>query len=235
MKDVAPELIEALQKDFHSRFKRDIYLKRQQSKLEKGTASYKDAYEYATSVGNIRAKTFKNGISSAKLPDGTMYYNIASRLITETLEEDHDLVSAYATEVQRLCNRREGIGLAALEPDLDEDRIDGFIQRLSAGELYDDIAWILDEPVRVHALSVVDDTLKKNAEFQSRAGMRVKVRRSAVGGCCAWCLGIAGDYSYPGVPGDVFARHDNCRCTLEYGGERLSAYTSAAGRSNTFR
>ena len=37
-----------------------------------------------------------------------------------------------------------------------------------------------------------------------------------VGGCCDWCRSLAGTYSYPNVPPDVYKRHRNCRCTVDY-------------------
>ena len=36
------------------------------------------------------------------------------------------------------------------------------------------------------------------------------------GGCCEWCRALAGTYSYPDVPKDVYRRHQRCRCTVDY-------------------
>ncbi|MDD6201372.1 MAG: hypothetical protein PUB13_00270 [Lachnospiraceae bacterium] len=36
------------------------------------------------------------------------------------------------------------------------------------------------------------------------------------GGCCEWCRALAGTYSYPDVPKDVYRRHQRCRCIVEY-------------------
>jgi hypothetical protein len=33
---------------------------------------------------------------------------------------------------------------------------------------------------------------------------------------CRWCRNLAGEYSYPDVPRDVYRRHDNCSCTVTY-------------------
>lgn len=36
-------------------------------------------------------------------------------------------------------------------------------------------------------------------------------------GCCEWCTRQSGRYEYPDkVPADVYKRHDNCKCTVEY-------------------
>lgn len=233
--DVAIDLINDVNKAFRNNCMRDKSLVRLQEKLKDGTATYKDAYSYATSIGNARAKAFKSQITSNSLPDGKMYYNIASRLLNNTLTEDYNLVSEYAQSVQKLLNAEKGISLKALKADSNKDRIKGFIDRISSEENYDDIAWILDEPVRVNDLKVVDDTVQKNCEFQSRAGVGVKVIRIAESNCCQWCSDLAGTYTYPGVPGEVFARHDNCRCMVEYDGRKLTAYESKNGKANTFR
>ena len=97
------------------------------------------------------------------------------------------------------------------------------MNRLSSEDDYDSVSWILDEPVKTFARSVVDDTVKKNAEFQDRAGITATIIRTAEFKCCPWCADLAGDYTYP-APGEVFQRHDNCRCTLDYEGKRLQAY-----------
>lgn len=233
-KDIAPELIENVNKAFEKNCMKDGTMQAMTRKLEDGAASYADAYQYATSVGNARAKAFKSEISSSVLPDGHMYFNIADRLINDSLGTDHDMVADYAAKVQALYNDEAGISLKAQKADKDEDRIKGFIDRLDSEEDYDKVAWILDEPVRVHAMSVVDDTIKKNAEFQGKAGIKATVIRDAKSDCCGWCTDLAGDYVYPKVPNEVFARHDNCRCTLEYDGRKLTAYNSG-GKAHSFR
>lgn len=233
-KDIAPGLIENVNKAFENNCMKDGNMQAMTRKLEEGAASYSDAYRYAVSVGNARAKAFKSEISSDILPDGRMYYNIADRLMNDSLGTDHDMVADYAAKVQELYNQRDGIRLKAQIADKDESRIKGFIDRLDSEENYDDVSWILDEPVKVHAMSVVDDTIKKNAEFHGKAGLKATVIRDAKSDCCGWCTDLAGDYVYPRVPNEVFARHDNCRCTLEYEGRKLSAYESG-GKAHSFR
>ena len=46
--------------------------------------------------------------------------------------------------------------------------------------------------------------------------MKPKVIRKESGNCCKWCKSLVGSYSYPDVPKDVYRRHQNCRCTVEY-------------------
>lgn len=233
-KDIAPGLIDKVNKEFDENLAKDKKATALKDKLERGSASYKDAYAYAESVGNARAKAFGDQISSDVLPEGKMHYNIASRLLEDSLTTDHDMVAEYAAGVQKAYNEKAGIGLKALEPDVNQDRINGFVEGVCNADNYDDVAWKLAEPVVTHARSVVDDTIKKNAEFQYKAGVNATVTRDADSKCCEWCSDLAGDYVYPKVPREVFQRHDNCKCTVDYNGRKLAAFNSG-GKAHSFR
>ena len=63
---------------------------------------------------------------------------------------------------------------------------------------------------------MVDQTLEKNVDFQGKSGLSPKIRRTAFGETCEWCQAVAGTYSYPNVPKDVYRRHANCDCIVEY-------------------
>lgn len=233
MEDITPSLIQKVNKAFKGYYKSDKSSAVLISKIKKGGLTYGDAYKYASIVGNARAKAFKSEISSAVLPDGRMYYNIGSRLINETLESDYKMISSYTAEAQRQINKRARLGIKPQSVDFDKEKVKGFIDRLDSEPDFDKVAWILDEPVRLHALNIVDDTIKKNAEFQSSVGVRATVIRIPAAGCCPWCDDLAGEYTYPGVPSEVFTRHDNCRCTIDYNGERMTGYTW--GSSHNFK
>ena len=69
-----------------------------------------------------------------------MYYNIADRLIPETLDENHKLVSQYAADVQTKLNKDAGIGLKVQRSELDQDRVDGLVELVSNADQYDDVA-----------------------------------------------------------------------------------------------
>lgn len=223
MSDIVPELIDKVNEDFEERID-TARVKALRDKMVKGTATYDDAYKYAELIGKARSAALQGNMDL--LPDDTMYYNIADRLMNDSLTTDHELVAEYAKSAQELSNKKAGISLKALSADLDEDRIRGFINGL-CGELglpIETVMWKLGEPIITHAMSVVDDTIKKNADFQGKAGVRAVVIRKADPKCCAWCSQLAGTYEYPGVPREVFMRHDNCRCTVDYEGKRLTGF-----------
>lgn len=97
-------------------------------------------------------------------------------------------------------------------------RIEGIIDRLTDAETFDSIRWILgDGVVTNYAESIIDDHLKANCEFQSKAGLAVKVERVMTGKePCEYCIKRAGKYTYPDVPDDIWGRHLKCHCYINY-------------------
>lgn len=216
MKDIVPELLEEILQEFDSEVKKSSVIKELVKMVESGRVDYGIANRYAKEIGNILAGIYKRKLTSDILPDGKMYYNIAERLIGRPMEKGYEMVADVAEPVQRSLNANAGIGIKAVRPELKQDRLDGIINRASSEEIFDDVRWILDAPVRCFMQSIVDDCIKKNAEFHGKAGLHPKIIRRSSGGCCKWCEEIAGVYEYPDVPKDVYRRHDNCDCTVEY-------------------
>ena len=157
-----------------------------------------------------------------------MYYNIASRILEPTLREVYDISANCGEVVQGILNEKAGLGLKAQKAVIDQDNIDGIVNRISSEEYFDDVKWITDAPVRNLIQKSIDETVRKNTEFQHKAGLSPKIVRKSSGHCCKWCDQVAGTYTYPDVPKDVFRRHDNCDCVLEYypgNGKKQNAWT----------
>lgn len=218
MEDVAPQLLEAIRAVFIAK-SGDLAVTEQ---------TWKAAEEYAQRIGSALAEAFGSELSSAVLPDGRMYWNIADRVVRPMLEEDHRLVSDVAAQVQQALNEAAGIGLKAQTVPVNQDRIDGILNKLCEALRYDDVAWVLGEPVINFSQSVVDETIQANVDFQGRAGLQPRVVRTVVDGYCKWCSDLAGTYDYPDVPKDVYRRHERCRCLVEYdpgSGRRQNVHT----------
>ena len=219
VKDIAPELLKKIQEDFAERFARSEKIKRLAEKITGGAATYAEANEYAIETGELLAAAFKDNLSSDVLPDGKMYFNIGDRVVRIPMENNHRIVSEMTAEVQKGLNDVAGIGIAAQAPELNEDRIDGIVNRLSHEDDFDRVAWILQEPIVNFTQSIVDDAIRENADFHSRSGMSPKIIRRSTGKCCEWCDKLAGTYDYDSVKNtgnDVFRRHQRCRCTVNY-------------------
>lgn len=215
--DIVPELLENIQRDFNTAINKNKKIQSIQKMIENGTATYIEANEYAVEVGQELAKVFKKHIKSDVLPDGKMYYNIAERILKPTLSNNHVIVARIATEIQNQLNKSIGLGLKGIEPSVNQLRIESIINRITQEEVFDDVSWILQEPIVNFTQSVVDDTIKANVEFQGESGLSPQIVRTAHGNpTCDWCRSIAGVYKYPNTPADVFKRHDRCRCIVEY-------------------
>lgn len=228
MDDIAPELLEKIQERFSFLVENNLRLKKLYEMAQKGTATYKEANQFALMVGNALAKTYKSELSSDALPDGHMYYNIAQKIFNDTLERSFDIVADYAQGVQQSLNENAGISLRAQRADLDPDRVHGFSELASNAEQYDDVAASVEEAAINFNQNVVNDTIQKNAEFQYDAGFQAKIVRDSSSDCCTWCSNLEGTYAYPNVPKEVYQRHAFCRCTVEYEpskGKRQNVHT----------
>ena len=214
--DVAQILIDAISKDFAEAYPRNSRIQLLLGKVQDGVATYAEAHEYAVEVSRLVGLSYQKYVSSDTLPDGRMYYNIASRLLPSTLDENYRLVSDYAQQVQKELNDRAGISLKAQVPPINQSKVDGLVEVAARAELYDTVAETVQIAIGTFTQSVVDDAVKANADFQYAAGLAPKIIRRTSGKCCKWCANLAGTYHYPNVPQDVYRRHANCNCTVEY-------------------
>lgn len=216
MEDIAPQLLAHLKQQFSDVMEEDSVLQELLKLIEQGGGDYDDAAELAYRVGDALAHVFGAGLSSSVLPDGKMYWNIADRVVRELLEREHGIVAEAAALVQESLNRQAGIGLAVQRVPVDKEKVDGMLNSICAAEQYDDAAEMLQEPVRLYSQKIVDESIRRNVEFHGRAGLKPRIVRRSTWRGCKWCRAMAGTYSYPNVPRDVYRRHENCRCSLTY-------------------
>lgn len=216
MNDVAPELLEKITKIYTEKKEGSAVLAEIAEAIKKGEIKYEDVYRAAREIGGILGDAYGGVLNLDVLPDGKMYYNIALRVVGQTMEQAYSDVADIAEETQNILNQNAGIGIKAIRPGLNEDRISGIINRLSNAETFEDISWILRDPINTFCQSIVDDAVKQNVEFQGKAGLEPRIIRKTAGSCCEWCSRLAGEYFYPDVPHDVYRRHENCNCTVEF-------------------
>lgn len=218
-KDIVPELLELLQKSFNKKLESDEKINKYLSNLGKGNADYEDANEYAIHVGELLSEVFEENLDSSILPNGKMYYNIAKRILNPLLKEDYDNISSYCLKTQTILNSKADINVKAILPELNQDRINGLIDVISEADKFADVSNMLMEPIVNFSQSIVDDCIKKNADFHFKTGFNPKIIRKSSGKCCEWCSHLVGTYDYEEVKdtgNDVFRRHQNCRCTVIY-------------------
>lgn len=216
MEDVTPGLLKAINKQFDESTKSSRIIRSAFKKLQNGTATYIDANNLSIEIGNILADALKNSITPSALPDQKMYFNIVNRILNETLKKNFDIVSGFSTDVQGLLNKQAKLGIKTQKPILNQDRIDGFINRISSEDKFEEVEWMLQDPVVNFSQSIVDDTIEVNAKFHSQLGLHPKLTRSLAGRACAWCKNLAGTYDYENTPKNIYMRHESCRCSVDY-------------------
>lgn len=216
MDDIVPGLLENIQSQFDEKTYNSVKLKKALKLLQDKKATYVDVNDFAIEVGEILADVLGTNITAEILPDGKMYFNIADRILNPTMQKNFELVSGFAGDVQTELNQAAGIKLKAQSPVLNQDRVDGIINRVSSEADFDAIKWILQEPIVNFTQSVVDDAIKANVDFHARAGLNPTITRTVKGKACDWCKNLAGTYVYHEEPENVYQRHDRCRCTVEY-------------------
>ena len=169
MVDIAPSLYERVNELFKDLLDRNSKIKAIQKKIKEGGATYEDATEYAIEVGESLRRAFTD-ITAEDLPDGVMYYNIADRVVRPNMVEQHEIVADVAEAVQKDLNLKAGLGLNAIRPLIDNNRIQGIIDKVSATG-FNEARWILGEPVINYAQSVVTEAIYQNAGMHAKVGL----------------------------------------------------------------
>lgn len=214
--DIVPELLEKIKRTFQRNLAKNRKIKSIQKKVDKGTATHIDSEKYGIEVGKCLADSFQENLSSEALPDGKMYYNISERIVNDRLHENHRIIHENTKKINQQLAKEANININVDSP-VNQERIDDIINKISTAETFDDIKRVLDAPVINFSQSVVDDFIQANADFQYKAGMRPKITRIVTGHKpCEWCKGLGGVYDYPNVNRDIYRRHDNCRCLVDY-------------------
>ena len=200
------------------------------SRIASGKATYRDAYDFARESSRIMTGSMRKHIPEV-LTDGKLYRETAETVVGTPMKVSGTKVSETAAEIQSVLNEQAGIGINGIEVDLNEDQITGIITGIANAESYDQGSGTLFDQIENFLEGVVDDSVRENEEFQYRAGLEPKVIRTAAGKCCKWCSNLAGTYKYEDVRdkgNDVWRRHRNCHCTIEYD----PGQKSKAGRSD---
>ncbi|MBR6365369.1 MAG: hypothetical protein IKS10_04635 [Lachnospiraceae bacterium] len=228
--DIVPGLQEAIEKDFQNSFQTDSTLISIYEKIQNGTATQKDGEAFARELGTVLTDVFHRNVTPEQLPDGRMYYNIANRLIPPALEQNHGLVNEVMRQIITKQNADAGIGLRYQDADLDEDKVHGLVERAANYPQYEVVQNDVETGLTTFTQGVADEAVHKDAAFQASAGLHPRIVRETDGDCCKWCLDLAGTYDYESAPPEVYARHANCGCSVEFrpgDGKRQDVWSKA--------
>lgn len=192
--------------------------------INAGTGTYATASEYAAVIGDCLAAVLREYAPDADISEWDI-----ENLIPKSLGLDHSIVVEACQTVQEALNADAGLGISYIEPFFDRDRAYGIVTELQNNPEFANIADTFYDQLANFSQNVVDESIRTNASALSRAGISSRVIRVAEHGACPWCRAVAGNYDYQEVKGtgnDVWRRHENCRCTIDYVTERNgSRYT----------
>lgn len=224
VKDIVPELLSDITKSFDIKSKESIVLKEKLSKLKNNKANHLDSNEFAQEVGEILSNSFRENISVYRLPDGEMYYNIVNRILNPNLKNNYDMINEYARNVQYSLNKRANINLKAVDAGYNQDRVDGIVESVLKKDDYNSMINDLCSSTENFSRSIVDELIRNNADFHSKAGLKPVIERKMHGGACSFCKALARTYDYEEAKrlaeidpkNNPFARHRHCKCTVIY-------------------
>lgn len=228
MADIAPELYEKIKEIFDRKYAQAQILGESlgdiMGRINDGSATFRDADMFAVEVGAMMADAMKQVLVLEDLPGGQLYRNIAQRTIGEGLKDTYGIVSNISTTIQEEINAGNGIGLKAVKPKLETDRVDRIVNRASNAKTQAALENNLTDAVPTFARQVVDDTQKANARLHNKAGLKVTVEREYDGvglhggeDVCDWCLSRAGKFDYEkAMDVGAFERHEGCGCIITY-------------------
>lgn len=177
--------------------------------------NYEDAYKYSEGVGKAIAEVMEE----AKALEFPLDKEGIEALVIPLLNRDFMLMRDASLKAQQGFNKQIKIGLKPLEVhsggllntwiEKIEEASDPYAQTGVAGRNISD--------------SVVNKSMKENANMQARFGVRYYVERiNGEEGLhdgkqrCAYCDRWAGIWEAPNIPPEVWGFHDGCTCELYY-------------------
>ena len=223
MTDVVPELLADIESAFNAQTMADRRLATVSKRIRDGTATQIDGHAYAERLGKDASRALQEVLTAERLPDGKLYYNIATRTVIPTLENNQRLINEAATQIQKGIDAKQGIRIGSISPKFPTERINGLIDKMTADdiELDEALRWI-GEPIVNNSEAFMDDFVRENAEFRYNAGLKATITRVADSKCCDWCSSLEGTFDYGSAPEDIYRRHEFCRCSVTYQSERTS-------------
>lgn len=219
MNDISPILLESVQGYFDMWFYADKEVKEIYKKVRNGTATFKEMKRFSERAGAILVESLKATFSADKLPDGKLYQNIAEKVIIPMLEDNHTLITEVCGYVADDLNKAARIGTKAVTAAFNADKAETVAQiAANCGEVVpgNKAAQLVENAT----MSMVDDFIHANLEFQKKLGLVPQIQRIYHKGKkhCEFCASLqyTGEYKGPGMPAEIFLRHRDCRCTLIY-------------------
>ena len=196
--------------------------------IDSGKANFRDTAQYS-----IRYSHQLGNILSENVLD--IPPDVRETAAEAALKYAYDDMNAILADVQKSLDEQAGIHIRPQKADFPSERVQHFAHSLIDPTVEDSI---IKRRARSGSETITksfhDSFIKKNAQFRNDAGLKCYITREG-SNCCKWCSEVAGRYEFGSQPSDIFRRHDNCDCTIDYDGQKLRGKLNADGsRSKTW-
>lgn len=111
MKDVAPELLEKLNKTFGQKVAIDPQIRSYKKKLEAGKLTERDCALYIRKVVFIASASVTDVMKPKNLPDGKLYWNIAEAVIVPFLKGVIVQMNNIAVSTMKDSDKKQNINI----------------------------------------------------------------------------------------------------------------------------
>lgn len=199
-------------------FKKRLNDNTQLRRMYSGAKNYDDALQFAAKTASMLFVTIDEFANVTELE-----YETAVDLLIPMLEMNHGEVIRVCEKVQQLINDKAKIGVGVLSPEFDKEKAKGLVEGIV--DVVEVTADYVKGLITNNSLSVVDETIRMNAEAEANIGLKVKITRKYddVGlhngkDVCQWCLDREGtwDNYQDAYDAGAFQRHAGCHCTITY-------------------
>ena len=197
-------------------------------KIRSGDATYATVNKLAARVGDDLGKVLMRYAPTQNIDEWDL-----DDLIPRSLGLDHNIIATACKQMQENLNKDAGLGIKPKEPKFNWDRTQGIIDELRKHpDTFEDIEKSFQDQLVNFSQNIVSDSIRDNAQMLARAGVKTMVIRQAEFKACQWCRDVAGSYDYADVKdtgNDVWRRHENCRCTIDF----ITEYNGSMYRERT--
>ena len=177
-------------------------------RLDDGVGTYDEVSKIAELLGDETAKEL--------IPIYSEEY------LNAYMRAGHEIISEVGEQAQRNLNDAARIGIAPMKTKYPRAKVDDLAYEISITDA-ESVPALISNAVPTLTLTMVDDIVKYNADFQQSAGLHPIIKRTWSGSYPShdtkhtdWCHDVAGEYDYGKEPKQVYVRHKGCRCRVEY-------------------
>lgn len=215
---------ESLHEEFTEFLKNNKQVHAHWVKADSGKATYRDAMDYSRLVGSELFELIEKHLGKQTEVEDIEQYAVD---VAKGIEQGYSSTAYFSKTVQKGINDRNRIGIKAIEPKLDDDRMQHLKEAIALGAVA-----LTSGIITNNTDTAVTDTINANAREQDEAGITVYVTRDTFGQCCDWCESNAGTHVYGEEPKEFWQKHKDCSCEWNFTA-RKNTRTSTISRGSS--